>query len=63
MNNIFTLQLNIDFINVILRQLDAGPHSQVRQVIDQILQQVQAQQVAAQQQAPADIHKEPEAAQ
>jgi len=46
MSNIFSLSLNIDQVNVILRQLDAGPHAQVRQLIDVIIQQVQAQQQA-----------------
>lgn len=40
----FTLTLSIEQINVILRSLDQGPHAQVRQLIDAIIAEVNAQQ-------------------
>jgi hypothetical protein len=43
----FKLTLNTDQINTVLRQLDQGPHAQVRAVIDYIIQQVNSQQPAA----------------
>lgn len=50
----FSISLNLDQINAVLRQLDAGPHSVVRPLIDSIIQQVNAQQQARQaEQAPA----------
>lgn len=45
----FTLQFNIDQINVILRGLDMRPHGEVRQVLDYIINEVNTQQRAAQQ--------------
>ncbi len=41
----FTIKLSADSVNVILRQLDTGPHNLVRQVIDAILEQIKQQQV------------------
>lgn len=55
----FKLTLSTDHINIVLRQLDQGPHAQVRAVIDAIIQQVNAQQ----QPAPAvEDTKKPEEA-
>lgn len=44
----FTLTLNIDQINTILRGLDMRPHGEVRQLLDYIINQVNAQQQTAQ---------------
>lgn len=46
----FQLSFNIDQINAILRALDAQPHGAVRQVIDYVINEVNAQQQAATQQ-------------
>jgi hypothetical protein len=43
-----TLTFNIEQLNVILRALDQMPHAQVRQVIDLIVTEANAQQQAAQ---------------
>lgn len=43
----FKLTLSTDHINIVLRQLDQGPHAQVRAVIDTIIQQVNGQQQPA----------------
>lgn len=39
-----TLTLTIEQINVLLRMLDAGPHAQVRQLIDLIITETTRQQ-------------------
>lgn len=52
-----TLKLSTDHLNVVLRHLDQGPHSQVRAVIDSIIQQVNAQSQPA-----AEDTKKPEEA-
>lgn len=41
-----TLTFNIDQINIILQALDAGPHKEVRQLIDYILTEANAQREA-----------------
>ena len=46
MNEQFSLAMNMEQINALLRQLDAGPHNVVRPLIDSIIQQVNAQQQA-----------------
>ena len=51
MKDQFQITLDIDQVNLVLRQLDAGPHNQVRQVFDSIIAQVNAQQQARQQEA------------
>jgi hypothetical protein len=38
-----TLTFNIEQVNTILRHLDAGAHAQVRQLIDNIINQTNAQ--------------------
>lgn len=38
-----TLSFNIEQVNVILRHLDAGAHAQVRQLIDKIITETNAQ--------------------
>ena len=52
-----TLTFTIDQLNVILRHLDQGKHSEVRQLMDLIISEAQAQSQAAQadaaEQAPA----------
>jgi|GEM_PF-1921412 hypothetical protein len=51
MNDQFSISLNLEQINAMLRQLDAGPHNVVRPLIDSVIGQVQAQQQARQQAA------------
>lgn len=46
MNSTVTLTFTIEQINVILRHLDAGAHAQVRQLIDIIITETNAQQQA-----------------
>ena len=41
-----TLSFSLEQINVILRHLDAGAHAQVRQLIDLIIAETNAQQQA-----------------
>ena len=56
MSNTITLTFTLEQVNVILRHLDAGAHSQVRQLIDIIITETNAQQQAealAKQNAPA----------
>ena len=43
-----TLTFNIEQVNTILRHLDAGAHAQVRQLIDNIINQTNAQAQAQQ---------------
>ena len=55
----FNLSLTIEQINTILRALDQQPHAAVRQTIDYVISEVNAQQQAAaaaaqQAQQPAD---------
>lgn len=40
----FKFTLSSDEINVVLRQLDQGPHNMVRKVIDALLAQIKEQQ-------------------
>lgn len=53
-----TLTFTIDQLNVILRHLDQGKHSEVRQLMDLIISEAQAQsqaaQAAAQEQAQSE---------
>lgn len=46
MNEAITLSFSLEQINVILRHLDAGAHAQVRQLIDLIIAETNAQQQA-----------------
>lgn len=48
-----TLSFSLEQINVILRHLDAGAHAQVRQLIDLIIAETNAQQQARMAPAPA----------
>jgi hypothetical protein len=41
-----TLSFSLEHINIILRHLDAGAHGQVRQLIDLIIAETNAQQQA-----------------
>lgn len=43
-----TLTFSLEQVNVILRHLDAGAHAQVRQLIDQIITETNAQAQARQ---------------
>lgn len=49
----FNLNLTIEQVNTILRALDQQPHSTVRQTIDYIISEVNAQQQVAQSPQPA----------
>ena len=51
-----TLTFSLEQVNVILRHLDAGAHAQVRQLIDQIINETNAQAQARQAEtvAPSD---------
>lgn len=49
----FTLQLNIEQINTILRGLDMRPHGEVRQVLDYIINEVNRQQTPVEQKVEA----------
>jgi hypothetical protein len=53
----FNLSFNLDQINVILRALDSQPHGAVRQVIDLVIAEVNAQQQAATQQPQAAVEE------
>lgn len=55
-----TIKLTADHLNVVLRHLDQGPHAQVRAVIDNIIEQVNAQQKPSPQ--PVEDFKKPEGA-
>lgn len=48
----FTIKLTADHINTIFAGLDELPHKTARRTIDQVLQQVQAQEAAARTPAP-----------
>lgn len=52
----FSLSLTSDQINTVLRLLDQGPHAQVRQIIDTILQQVGEQQRLQTAKAEPEVH-------
>lgn len=43
----FVLELDLEQVNVILRQLDHGPHGLVRPLIDQLISDVAMQQAKA----------------
>jgi hypothetical protein len=49
---IFNIQLQGEALNTILKYVGAGPHNEVRRVIDDVIAQVQAQEAAAAAPAP-----------
>ena len=50
----FTLTLNIEQVNTILRGLDMRPHGEVRQVLDYIITEVNRQQQPVEQTTEAE---------
>jgi len=44
----FKLILNTEQINIVLKHLDAGPHREVRALMDNIITQLRDQEMAAQ---------------
>lgn len=56
----FNISLTEEQLNVVLRHLDAGPHREVRPLIDTII--AQAQQQAAKIQAPVEPPDAPDMA-
>lgn len=48
----FNLTLNTEQVNIVLKHLDAGPHREVRALMDNIITQLRDQEMAAQNVAP-----------
>lgn len=44
----FTIKLPADYVNIIFTALDELPHKASRRVVDHVLQQIRAQEAAAQ---------------
>lgn len=59
----FQITLSMEHVNVILRALDSQPHGSVRQVIDYLIAEVNAQQTVIQRAAAEASSVKPEAVQ
>jgi len=59
----FQITLSMEHVNIILRALDSQPHGSVRQVIDYLIAEVNAQQTTLQRATAEAASVKPEAVQ